>query len=218
MTVAMPGTQGKGGAIAPPDTWDPLVRITHWALAAAVIANHFVVKAGGTVRIWIGWGVLALLALRFIWGFVGPQEARFSSFPPDPRATLSHLADLLRGTPRDHSSHNPAGAAMAYSLWACLLVVTLSGLVMTGGRSPVAIAEENAAVAAGDWSVLVPKDGSSHTENEKRSTEFAKGIHEVAANLILALALLHVGGVLVESRALNRNLIRPMIRGRGRRG
>lgn len=217
MTRPIPGNPGKGGALAPPDAWDPLVRITHWAVAAAVIANQFLVKAGGTVHVWIGWGVLALLALRFVWGFVGPREARFSAFPPDPRATLSHLADLVGGTPREHPSHNPAGAAMAYSLWACLVVVTLTGLVMTGGRSPVTIAEENAAVEAGDWSVLVAADGSSHSEEESGLADVVKGIHEVAANLILALALLHVAGVLVESRALNRNLVRPMILGKGRR-
>ncbi len=35
-------------------------------------------------------------------------------------------------------------------------------------------------------------------------------IHEVFANLILLLAVLHIGGVLIESRALGRNLVRPM--------
>ena len=38
-------------------------------------------------------------------------------------------------------------------------------------------------------------------------------VHEVAGNLILFLVLLHVGGVVVESRALRRNLVKPMLFG-----
>lgn len=35
-------------------------------------------------------------------------------------------------------------------------------------------------------------------------------IHEVFANLFLLLAVLHIACVLIESRALGRNLVRPM--------
>ena len=31
---------GRGAEVAPPDPWDPLVRISHWTIAAAVIINH----------------------------------------------------------------------------------------------------------------------------------------------------------------------------------
>ncbi|MFN3606174.1 MAG: hypothetical protein ACK4SS_03115, partial [Cypionkella sp.] len=42
--------------------------------------------------------------------------------------------------------------------------------------------------------------------------EWAEDVHEVAANLVLILALIHVAGVALESRALGRNLVRPMLR------
>ena len=200
-----------GGAVAPPDPWDPVVRLTHWAVVIAVLVNYFIAKPGGTIHVWVGWALMAVLALRFLWGLVGPHEARFSAFPPDPRATLSHLADLLRGRAREHRSHNPAGAMMVYTLWALLVAVSLTGLVMTGGKSPVTIAEEKAAVAAGDWSVLVKEDAGDHDEDDR--SDIPEEIHEVAANLIVLLALLHVAGVAVESRLLRRSLLRPMIRG-----
>lgn len=206
---------GKGGAISPPDPWDPLIRITHWGIALAVLSNGLINKAGGSVHIWIGWSVMALLATRLAWGFFGPTEARFTAFLPDPRATLSHLVDLMRGKPKEYPSHNPAGAMMVYALWGLLLAVSLTGLVMTGGKSPITIAEEKSAVAAGDWSVLVKEDGDAGERDEGLS-HLAKEVHEVAANLILILALVHVAGVAVESRALRRNLVRPMIMGRGR--
>ncbi len=206
--------QSNEGAQSPPELWDPLVRISHWLIAVAVIANGLLNKPGGTIHIWIGWGVLALLALRFVWGFLGPAEARFSAFPPDPRAAVSHLIDLVRGSPRHYRSHNPAGAIMVYALWACLVVVTGTGLYMTGAKSPITIAEEKAAVAAGDWSVLVKDDDDERGEDSKVLGEAAKEVHEIAANLMLMLALIHVAGVAVESRATRRNLVRPMLVGR----
>ena len=206
--------QSTEGAQCPPELWDPLVRISHWLIAVAVIANGLLNKPGGTIHIWIGWGVLALLALRFVWGFLGQAEARFSAFPPDPRAAVSHLIDLVRGSPRHYRSHNPAGAIMVYALWACLVVVTGTGLYMTGAKSPITIAEEKAAVAAGDWSVLVKDDDDEKGEDSKVLGEAAKEVHEIAANLMLVLALIHVAGVAVESRATRRNLVRPMLVGR----
>lgn len=205
-------SERAGDKVAPPDPWDPLVRISHWAVAFGVLANGVLDDPGGTVHVWIGWAILALLALRFVWGFVGPAEARFSAFPPDPRAALSHLVQLGLGRPREHRSHNPAGAMMVYALWALLVVVTATGLIMTGGKSPLVMAEERAAVAAGDWSVLAGSAGGQ----DGPVGEAAEEVHEIAANLILILAAIHVAGVVLESRVLGRDLLRPMLRGPGR--
>ncbi|MCQ0987719.1 cytochrome b/b6 domain-containing protein [Jiella marina] len=208
--------QITGADMAPvrPRPWDPVVRVTHWTIAAAVIVNGLLIEPGGTVHVWIGWIALGTLALRLVWGVIGPREARFTAFLPDPRAAMSHLFDLVRGRPREYPSHNPAGALMAYTLWACLAVVVATGLIMTDGKSPVTIAEENAAVAAGDWSVLVDEEETG--EGREGGGDVAEEVHEVAANLMLFLALLHVAGVALESRALGRNLVRGMVAG-GRR-
>ena len=196
--------------------WDPLLRLAHWGIAVVVIANYAFTKEGGSVHIALGWAGMALLLLRLIWGFVGPREARFVSFPPNPMAALRHLGGLLRGKAPQYPSHNPAGALMAYALWACLAVLMLTGLGMSG-LSPFAQADLEAAVAEGDWSVLVEEDGDA--EGESPYGDVLEEVHEVAANLILILALLHVAGVAVESRALRRNLLAPMLfTRRGRKG
>ena len=41
----------------------------------------------------------------------------------------------------------------------------------------------------------------------------AEEVHEVASNLILFLVALHVAGVVLESRAMRRNLVAPMLLG-----
>ena len=197
------------GQATPLPNWDPLLRLTHWGIAIVVLGNYALTKEGGAVHIALGWAGLALLALRLIWGFVGPTPARFTSFLPNPLAGLRHLAGLLRGKAPHYPSHNPAGALMAYALWACLAVLTGTGLIMTGGRTPMAQAAQEAAVAAGDWAALVEEGQGG--DKETRLGEILEEVHEVAANLILLLALLHVAGVVVESRVMGSNLLRPML-------
>ncbi len=179
---------GAKPAPTPPAVWDPVVRLNHWTLAAVVIANGLINKAGGSLHIWLGWVAMCTLAVRLVWGLAGPREARFSSFPPAPRAALAHLRSLLRGHPAEHTSHNPAGALMVYTLWGCIAAMVLTGLVMTRFEDPFTIAAEKAAVAAGDWSVLTDANGGNESVLSKNSERLIKDVHGLAANLIYAKA------------------------------
>jgi cytochrome b len=199
--------------VSPPDLWDPVVRITHWGLAGIILMNAVLNEGGSLLHVWLGWIGMALLILRLGWGGFGPKEARFSAFPPNPRAAISHLRGLLAGRARHYPSHNPAGALVIYAFWALLLVVTVTGLMMTGGQTPMQVARDKAAVASGDWSVLVTEEDEG---GESRFGDLAEEAHEVAANLILLLAVLHIAGVVIESRAMGRNLVAAMIAGRRR--
>ena len=210
---AHPRAVPAGRRAAPPSLWDPVVRITHWGVAVSVLANALVNRGGSVTHVTLGWVVLALLVLRLVWGLVGPREARFSAFPPNPLAALAHLRDLMTGRVREYPSHNPAGALMAYAFWAMLAVVTATGLAMTGGATPMQVANDKAAVASGDWSALIREGG----EDESEMSDAAEEVHEVAANLLLILAALHVAGVFLESRAMRRNLVAPMLLGERRK-
>ncbi len=203
--MTAPAETGGG----PPALWDPIVRLTHWGLALVVLLNAAVTGEGDTAHVWVGYVGLALMAVRLVWGIVGPAEARFSAFPPSPRAALAHLADLAWGRPRAYPSHNPAGAMMAYALWAALAVTIGTGIAITG-TGPGARADHDAAFARGDWSVLAHERPFVDDE----TGELLEDVHEMAANLVLVLVLIHVAGVALESRALGRNLLRPMLAGR----
>lgn len=196
----------------PPALWDPVVRITHWGIAIAVLANAVVTEGGSTWHVLLGWIGMSLLALRVVWGLVGAAEARFSAFPPRPLAAISHLRRLASGRAPHYPSHNPAGALMAYALWAAIAVTTVTGLIMTGGATPMQVAADRAAVDSGDWSALVKEDGGDG-EEEGGFRDLAEEVHEVTANLILFLVVLHVAGVAIESRATRRNLVAPMLTG-----
>ena len=213
-TLAAPHADAPTGAsTAPPTLWDPIVRLSHWGIAAAVILNALVNEGGSLAHVAIGWGALALLLMRLVWGVLGPAEARFSAFPPNPKAALAHLRKLASGDqPRDFPSHNPAGALMVYAFWGALAVVIASGLVMTGGATPMQVAADKAAVASGDWSALVRDDGEDH-DDKSAFKDGAEEMHEIAANLLLILAALHIAGIFVESRLMRRNLLAPMLLG-----
>jgi cytochrome b len=217
--MAAPRTTTPGALDAPvtaaPRLWDPVVRLTHWGIAVAVLLNAAVNEGGSLLHVSLGWMVMALLLLRLVWGVLGPAEARFSAFPPNPLAALGHLRQLVSGLVRDYPSHNPAGALMAYAFWAMLGLVTVTGLVMTSGATPMQVAADKASVASGDWSALIRAEGDA--DDDSPFAEAAEEIHEMAANLLLFLAALHLAGVAVESRALRRSLVAPMLFGSRRK-
>ncbi len=208
-TVSTPAVRDR--LASPPVLWDPVVRLSHWGIAVSVLGNALMTEGGSLAHVLIGWTAMAMLVLRLVWGVLGPREARFSAFPPNPAGAVAHLRRVFSGDkPRDYPSHNPAGALMVYVFWLALAVVVATGLVMTGGATPMQVAADKAAVASGDWAALV-RDGD--TDQDSVLGEAAEEVHEVAANLLLILAALHVAGVFVEGRLLRRNLLAPMLFG-----
>jgi cytochrome b len=179
--------------------WDPLVRLTHWTIALAVVLNGFVIDEESLTHIWIGYVALGMLALRLLWGVIGSEKARFSSFPPSLSGALQHVAHLRRGEHPDHPSHNPLGALMVYAMWATLLFVCATGIMMESEPFP---GHQN------EYSI------SDDDDDEDERLEVVEDLHEAGANLLLLLAVLHVGGVVLESRLSGRNLVREMISGR----
>jgi cytochrome b len=211
--TVQPQSSGRKAAVAPPSLWDPVVRLTHWGIAIAVLGNALVNEGGSLIHVSLGWLAMALLLMRLVWGVLGPAEARFSAFPPNPIAAIRHMGQLLSRRVDHYPSHNPAGALMAYAFWAALIVVIGTGLVLTGGATPMQVAAEKAAVASGDWSALIKESDGESSDEDKGLRHTAEEVHEVAANLLLILAALHVAGVFVESRAMRRNLVKPMVLG-----
>lgn len=202
--------------VAAPRRWDPLVKLTHWSIALAVLANAVFLSEGAAGHVWVGYGLAAILALRLLWGLIGPAEARFSAFPPSPRRALAHIGEIGAGKSTAHRSHNPLGALMVYAIWATLAVIIATGIAMAGlpamsPSAPPSQAVATASTAAGD------EDGEESEAGEGgEGAESPVGeVHEAAANLLYALILLHIAGVVFESRRQRRNLALAMLPGRG---
>ena len=126
-------TIGAGG-VTPSATvkvWDPLVRVFHWSLATLFLAAYLTGEDAGQVHIAAGYAIAGLIALRIVWGFVGPRHARFGNFVRSPREVLVYLRDVaLLRAPR-YLGHNPAGGAMILGLLVMLSGTAITGYMMT---------------------------------------------------------------------------------------
>ena len=206
--------------------WDPIVKITHWGIVAAVICNALLVGDGSIAHIYAGYLLAALLALRLVWGLIGPASARFGSFPPSPRRAISHIGDIFAGRKEEHRSHNPLGALMVYAIWACLAVIIATGIAMSG---PPAAVDFPTSV-----SKLVAREGGDEggeTEDERGEREYGdegseggesgeseseeafEELHEGAVNLLYLLIFLHIAGVIFESTRSGRRTLTAMLPG-----
>lgn len=128
MTMADTVRRGRSGAHEV-RVWDPLVRLIHWLVASAVLVNS-IADDDGALHRWVGYAALGLVAIRLVWGLIGPRHARFSAFPPSPSRALAHLGAMLRGDRTVHLSHNPLGALMVYNIWATIVVLGATGYMM----------------------------------------------------------------------------------------
>jgi cytochrome b len=202
--------------------WDPVVKLTHWSVVLAVLANALVTEEGSAAHVWVGYALAGMLALRLLWGLVGPPEARFTAFLPSPRKALSHLREIRAGKVSEHASHNPLGALMVYAIWSCLLVIVATGIAMAGFPGAGARHEDGggaaSTLAVASLGVSDDDDVGENREDAGRSGDAEDGeegalteVHEAAANLLYLLILLHLAGVLFETRRSGRQVVLAML-------
>lgn len=193
-----------------PRRWDPIVRITHWGIVLAVIGNALLTEGGSGVHVWIGYALAALLALRLLWGVIGPAEARFSAFPPSLRRALEHIREIRSGRKVPYRSHNPLGALMVYAVWACLGVIVATGIAMAGPPPANPLAPRtHAERAQGDETARA--SGEDEDEAGEREESPIAELHETAAYLLYLLIALHLMGVVFETRRSGRQIVGAML-------
>jgi cytochrome b len=169
-----------------------------------------------TLHVWAGYVVGTLVVMRVLWGFVGPQHARFSDFLYRPIEVWGYLIAMLTLRAKRYLGHSPAGGAMILALLLGLTAIVWSGLELYA-------VEENAGPLGGLTTNQIPravlaKESEEEREDEREERKSGEGeiweeIHETLANLVLALVLLHVAGVLFASLAHRENLAKSMLTG-----
>lgn len=113
--------------------WDPLLRVLHWSLATVFLLN-FLNEAGDPLHDWLGYVALALIGVRFVWGWVGPRRARFSDWVRGPKAIRHYLRERLSGRSQRRLGHNPAAGAMMVALLVGVSLVGITGWMQTTDR------------------------------------------------------------------------------------
>jgi cytochrome b len=205
--------------------WDRFVRVAHWTIAAGFFLAYFTEDEALSLHVWAGYTVGILVLLRIVWGFVGPQHARFADFLYRPSEVAAYLRDLMTFRARRHLGHSPAGGAMVLALMVGLLMTVGSGLML------YAIAKNAGPLAGIVTSAHRPQGAPALSEDRAIGDDDARGVlaegspgsdelweewHEVAANVTLVLVILHVAGVLLASYVHRENLALAMVTGRKR--
>ena len=111
--------------------WDAFVRIFHWSLVSLFILAFVTGDETEWLHLAAGYAIAVLILLRIIWGFVGPQHARFSDFVRTPREVSGYVRSAIRLRAPRYLGHNPAGGAMIIALLAMLIGISASGFMMT---------------------------------------------------------------------------------------
>ncbi len=185
--------QGTPG-IAAIAVWDLPLRLFHWLLAVTVITGISAALLGNLdVHLRCGQIALALLLFRFVWGFVGPEHARFGSFVRGPRAIGAYARSLIRPPHHFHAGHNPLGAMMVVLMLLLLLLQAVSGLFANND---------------------IATEGPLARFISKAASDAVSVLHNRNGWLIGGLITLHIVAVVGYLLRFRDNLIRPMLTGR----
>jgi len=172
--------------------WDLAVRLSHLLFGVLVLGAFLTSEEDSFIPIHTRMGLvlLGVVLFRLVWGFVGSKHARFRDFVRSPRVVLEELRAMRRGKPGHYLGHNPVGAVMVVALLTTLVVVALTGLLVSQGP---------------EWSgpLLISKS-TAHAIKE---------VHEAAAWLLPVLIAFHVAGVLLSSFLERQNLVAGMVTG-----
>jgi cytochrome b len=177
--------------------WDLPVRLFHWALVVFFFLSWASGQLGNRdLHYQSGMVLLGLVIFRLLWGMVGSPTARFSRFLRGPGAAVRYLRQAFaQRLPSYSHGHNAAGGLMVAALILLVGLQTVSGMSSTDdvlfegplyGRWP-------------DWL------GS-----------MLEKVHEPLANILLALALLHILVIVLYRWLKRENLLRAMIVGGAR--
>lgn len=106
--------------------WDPLVRVSHWALAALVVFD-LAEDSGGLLHRSVGYAAAAVVGVRLLWGLLREGPASIRDPLPSVRGAWHHARALLHGRAAPALGHNPLGLWMVWLLWLLVLALALTG-------------------------------------------------------------------------------------------
>jgi cytochrome b len=176
--------------------WDPVTRVLHWAMVFCFTASWVFAEFGPavmTLHFYFGYTMAALVAMRLIWGIVGPRPVRFASFVKGLPAILAYGRGLFSRAPSLSAGHNPVGALFIIGVLTLLPLQILTGLY----SDPE------------DYINVGPLAETVTIETARRAT----ALHETISGILILLVVIHVAAVVFYYIYKRENLVKPMITG-----
>jgi cytochrome b len=171
--------------------WDGLLRLAHWSFPLLILAMWW--TAENDKWAWhrrLGLVLLGILAFRLLWGFIGPETARFAQFVKGPKAVLAYL--------RGDSGVGPAIGHSPLGGWSTMVLLVAM------------LAQVGMGLFAGD-----PYDGMTGPLNPLVGVMLADTItewHETFFNVLAGLIVLHLAAITYYAVRGN-DLVSPMLGG-----
>ena len=173
--------------------WDLPTRLFHWALVVCVTGSAVSGLIGGSALEWhfrFGYGVIALLGFRIVWGLVGGRWSRFGAFIYAPQSLVNYISG--KGKPEHSVGHSPLGALSVFALLGFLAAQVSTGLM-----------SDDEVAYSGPLTHLV----------SNATVELATFYHAAVGKwVLLALVLLHIGAVIFYQRRKHK-LVQAMLHG-----
>lgn len=184
--------------------YDGLLRLIHWwnalaillliatALTSELFEHEPLEKTLWQFHVFLGYGLIGGLIARLVWGFIGPQSARFSDMW-HPRTWLQVLR--TRRLPTELRYGHDRLASLAYlGVYGLLLVMVGTGLAL--------------AAIEMDMGPLVNWLGDS-----AGLKKVFKEPHEFVFNLIWFFVIVHIGALIVHEWHGRVRIARSMVTG-----
>lgn len=169
--------------------WDGFIRFYHLLLIILMATLYFTAENDMLDQHFVAaYTLMALLLTRFIWGFIGSSNAKFSAIIHSPVAAIKSIVS---------SEHNPTGHTKAGSYMIWLFFLLIGAQLMTGLFTTDDIMTDGPLVASAssDW------------------VETASDWHRDAFDYILIAIGIHIAAI-VFYRIKGKNLITAMITGK----
>ena len=173
--------------------WDIYTRLFHWLLVIGIAYQYYSAEISDTSidnHALVGYGLLGLIIWRILWGFVGPNPARFSHFVTSPKALLRYLA-LNQSQSLPRIIHLGAFAVLLFLLMIALQ--SISGLFMTDD---------------------ILFSGVLYGWLDDGVNESIQWFHNNSFNALIALITIHVIAVIVHAKTSEPYIINAMIHGK----
>ena len=176
--------------------WDIPTRVFHWLLVSSLLAQYATAEWLENAIQWhfyIGYFTLFLVIFRILWGFVGTQYARFSSFVTGPRKVIRYMKTLFDKDSMPSIGHNPLGGWFVVIMLVLVAVQAISGLFMTDD---------------------IFLDGPYRPLADEQTLALMNSLHHLAFDLLLYVITLHIAAVVFYGIYKKQKLVPAMVHGK----
>jgi cytochrome b len=141
---------------------------------------------------WSGFAILVLVGFRLVWGFIGGQQSRFSTFVKGPSTVIHYASSIMTKNSTPYIGHNPLGGWSIIAMLTSLLIQAGTGLFANDD---------------------ILTEGPLYDLVSKKTSDWLTGIHHLNQKVLMVLVVIHICAVIFYLIAKRENLLKPMING-----